>query len=105
MTEKAKAVKKPAAKPEAAPGGTPVVLLSGGNPQIAKGYGDAPVQAYIAAMNCDDDAKDHGSGEIVDDDRVEGQRPVESEEHHGRHNSEDQNRPDLSDGLGDDRRN
>jgi hypothetical protein len=23
-------------------------LLSGGNPQIAKGYGDAPVQAYIA---------------------------------------------------------
>ena len=26
------------------------VLLSGGNPQIAKGYGDEPVQAYIAAM-------------------------------------------------------
>jgi hypothetical protein len=26
------------------------VLLSGGNPQIPKGYGDAPVQAYIAAM-------------------------------------------------------
>lgn len=25
-------------------------LLSGGNPQIAKGYGDAPVQAYITAM-------------------------------------------------------
>jgi hypothetical protein len=25
-------------------------LLSGGNPQIAKGYGDAPVQAFIAAM-------------------------------------------------------
>ena len=25
-------------------------LLTGGNPQIAKGYGDAPVQAYIAAM-------------------------------------------------------
>ena len=25
-------------------------LLSGGNPQIGKGYGDAPVQAYIAAM-------------------------------------------------------
>jgi hypothetical protein len=25
-------------------------LLSGGNPQIAKGAGDAPVQAYIAAM-------------------------------------------------------
>jgi hypothetical protein len=25
-------------------------LLSGDNPQIAKGYGDAPVKAYIAAM-------------------------------------------------------
>ena len=25
-------------------------LLSGGNPQIAKAYGEAPVQAYIAAM-------------------------------------------------------
>ena len=25
-------------------------LLSGGNPQIAKGYGEAPVQAYIAAV-------------------------------------------------------
>lgn len=32
----------------AQPGGA--VLLSGGNPQIPKGYGDAPVQAYIAAM-------------------------------------------------------
>jgi hypothetical protein len=27
-----------------------VVLLSGGNPQIAKAEGDAPVKAYIAAM-------------------------------------------------------
>lgn len=27
-----------------------VVLLSGGNPQVPKGDGDAPVQAYIAAM-------------------------------------------------------
>ena len=26
------------------------VLLAGGNPQIAKGEGDVPVQAYIAAM-------------------------------------------------------
>ena len=26
------------------------VLLAGGNPQIAKGVGDGPVQAYIAAM-------------------------------------------------------
>ncbi|MDB5554837.1 MAG: Histidine kinase [Rhizobium sp.] len=32
------------------PGPDGVVLLSGGNPQIAKGYGDAPVQAFIAAM-------------------------------------------------------
>jgi hypothetical protein len=30
--------------------GTKTVLLSGGNPQIAKEDGDAPVQAYIAAM-------------------------------------------------------
>lgn len=41
-------ISKAAAKPKAE-GGQPV-LLSGGNPQIAKGYGDAPVQAYIAAM-------------------------------------------------------
>jgi hypothetical protein len=43
---KSKVAKKAAAKRAA---GKPV-LLSGGNPQIAKGYGDAPVQAYIAAM-------------------------------------------------------
>lgn len=30
--------------------GTGVRLLAGGNPQIAKADGDAPVQAYIAAM-------------------------------------------------------
>jgi hypothetical protein len=45
---------KPAAseaKPiEARKGEKVVVLLSGGNPQIAKADGDAPVQAYIAAM-------------------------------------------------------
>src|SRR6266446_779063 len=35
------AAKRVAAKP---------TLLSGGNPQIAKAGGDAPVQAYIAAM-------------------------------------------------------
>jgi hypothetical protein len=29
---------------------SPPILLTGGNPQIAKGDGDAPVQAYIAAM-------------------------------------------------------
>src|SRR5438094_9536259 len=28
----------------------PVKLLSGGNPQIAKADGDAPVRAYVAAM-------------------------------------------------------
>lgn len=32
------------------PGPDGVVRLSGGNPQIAKGYGDEPVQAFIAAM-------------------------------------------------------
>jgi hypothetical protein len=31
-------------------GGKNVILLSGGNPQIAKADGDPPVQAYIAAM-------------------------------------------------------
>ena len=41
-----KAAKNPAADSTSAK----PVLLSGGNPQIAKGYGDAPVQAYIAAM-------------------------------------------------------
>ena len=30
--------------------GAKPILLSGGNPQIAKADGDAPVQAYIAAM-------------------------------------------------------
>jgi hypothetical protein len=33
-----------------AKGDKPVKPLSGGNPQIAKGYGADPVQAYIAAM-------------------------------------------------------
>jgi hypothetical protein len=41
---------KVARKGEAKQVGAKPVLLSGGNPQIAKGYGDAPVQAYIAAM-------------------------------------------------------
>ncbi len=45
-TKPAKAVKRALAKPASAQ----PKLLSGGNPQIAKGYGDAPVQAYIAAM-------------------------------------------------------
>src|SRR5262245_10052463 len=52
----AKVAKKPAAKRVAAKASRPrkvpakPKLLSGGNPQIAKAYGDAPVQAYIAAM-------------------------------------------------------
>lgn len=37
--------KRPAAPEDGGPR-----LLSGGNPQIPKGYGDAPVQAYIEAM-------------------------------------------------------
>src|SRR5690606_21546595 len=41
---------KPAKKPLRAREPGEVRLLSGGNPQIAKGYGDAPVQAYVAAM-------------------------------------------------------
>src|SRR5215207_6547209 len=45
-TRPAKAVKKAAANKTAAK----PILLAGGNPQIAKADGDAPVQAYIAAM-------------------------------------------------------
>lgn len=37
-------------KPDQAPAEGQPRLLTGGNPQIAKGYGEAPVQAYIAAM-------------------------------------------------------
>lgn len=47
--KKPSAVKKKPASAKAAKARTPK-LLSGGNPQIPKGYGDAPVQAYIAAM-------------------------------------------------------
>lgn len=43
--------KKPATKKAgAAQKSAQPTLLSGGNPQIAKGFGDAPVQAYITAM-------------------------------------------------------
>jgi hypothetical protein len=46
----AKAAKrKPAAKSQGGKAAKPA-LLAGGNPQIAKADGDAPVQAYIAAM-------------------------------------------------------
>jgi hypothetical protein len=41
--------KLPAPKPQSRKVAKPA-LLAGGNPQVAKGYGDAPVQAYIAAM-------------------------------------------------------
>jgi hypothetical protein len=50
----AKATKKKAPKPEkrtaAKRASAKPKLLSGGNPQIAKAYGDEPVQTYIAAM-------------------------------------------------------
>ena len=42
-----KAAQKAPGKRDAA---KPVKILSGGNPQIPKADGDAPVQAYIAAM-------------------------------------------------------
>jgi len=41
MTTRRSTVRRTAAKP---------ALLAGGNPQIAKAEGDAPVQAYLAAM-------------------------------------------------------
>jgi hypothetical protein len=62
MTRKpTKVAKKAAPKPAAAKTAKPrkampkpqagkVALLSGGNPQIAKGYGEEPIRAYIAAM-------------------------------------------------------
>jgi hypothetical protein len=49
VAAKAKKPRKTAPKSNARRSAKPA-LLSGGNPQIAKGYGDAPVQAYIAAM-------------------------------------------------------
>jgi hypothetical protein len=54
-TSRASKPRKPATKSKApskagAKAKVAVVLLSGGNPQIAKADGDAPVQAYIAAM-------------------------------------------------------
>src|SRR3546814_7604923 len=56
-------------------------LLSGGNPQIAKGDGDAPVQAYIAAMP----GWKRAAGERLDaliENSVPGvQKAVRSEEH------------------------
>ena len=53
MTMPSSRSKKPSKTPEnsvAEKAGAQPVLLSGGNPQIPKADGDAPVQAYIAAM-------------------------------------------------------
>ena len=41
---------RPAKEAALKPAANGIVYLSGGNPQIAKGDGDGPVQAYIAAM-------------------------------------------------------
>lgn len=49
MTQK-KTGKRPTGSPAGKAPSTGIVLLSGGNPQITKAYGDAPVQKYIAAM-------------------------------------------------------
>jgi hypothetical protein len=49
VATKAAKPRKAAPKPQLRTAAKPT-LLSGGNPQIAKGYGDAPVQTYIAAM-------------------------------------------------------
>ena len=50
--DKARAARSTKVAGNAAAGraGAKPVLLAGGNPQIAKADGDAPVQAYIAAM-------------------------------------------------------
>ena len=47
---KSKSMAGSKARPKLKPGKNGVVLLSGGNPQIAKGDGDAPVQAYISGL-------------------------------------------------------
>jgi hypothetical protein len=50
---KKRAAKRPASQPKKAAAGrarAKPVLLAGGNPQIAKGDGDAPVQSYIRAI-------------------------------------------------------
>jgi hypothetical protein len=50
MAAKKSAKKKTPAKPRRT-AKKKIVLLSGGNPQVAKGDGDAPVRAYIAALS------------------------------------------------------
>ncbi len=49
MAKKSRTTDDAKKRPDAAKAAAPV-LLSGGNPQIPKGEGDGPVQAYIAAM-------------------------------------------------------
>jgi hypothetical protein len=49
VAAKAAKPRKAAPKPQSRKAAKPA-LLAGGNPQIAKADGDAPVQAYIAAM-------------------------------------------------------
>jgi hypothetical protein len=60
-TSRASKARRSAAKPKSSPTAAtkakpgakqarPVKLLSGGNPQIARADGDAPVQAYVAGM-------------------------------------------------------
>lgn len=49
VATKATKPRKAAPQPQSGEGAKPT-LLAGGNPQIAKAEGDAPVQAYIAAM-------------------------------------------------------
>ena len=50
MTKTKAEMLKPARKPLEKPADGSPVLLSGGNPQIPKGYGNEPVDAYLAAM-------------------------------------------------------
>ncbi len=49
-TEKNTAGKRASRKSPLKPVAGEPILLAGGNPQIPKGYGDGPVQDYIAAM-------------------------------------------------------
>ena len=50
MNAKKKTAKTTSAKKKSGPAASGPKLLTGGNPQIPKADGDAPVQAYIAAM-------------------------------------------------------
>ena len=50
LAKRRRSPKRPSPNAGAGRAGDEPVLLAGGNPQIAKADGDAPVQAYIAAM-------------------------------------------------------